>query len=62
MILRKRLWAKDYESEKQFRDAMGVYELQYAKLEIAYLRQWIGELKLDEVWQRLLSEAQPLDE
>jgi len=61
-ILRKLLWARDYESEKQYRDALGVYELQYGKLDMAYLQHWISELKLEQVWQQMLSEAQPLEE
>jgi hypothetical protein len=59
-ILRKLMWAQEYESEKQFRDALGVYELQYANLDKAYLKHWIAELKLEPTWERMVSEAEPL--
>jgi hypothetical protein len=61
-ILRKLLWARDYESERQYRDALGVYELQYGHLDLDYLRQWVTQLGLQGVWQQMLAEAEPLDE
>jgi hypothetical protein len=62
MILQKLRWAHDYESEKQFRDALGVYELQFARLDKAYIVEWVKQLGIDETWQRLLAQAQPLEE
>lgn len=47
-------------SEKQFRDAKGVYELQFATLDLAYIEHWIGALNLQEYWERLKREAEPL--
>jgi hypothetical protein len=61
-ILRKLIWAQEYESEKQYRDALGVYELQHAKLDLEYLEHWIGKLQLEPVWQRMVAEAEPLQE
>jgi len=59
-ILRKLMWAQEYESERQYRDALGVYELQYATLDMPYLKHWIAELKLASTWERLVAEAEPL--
>jgi hypothetical protein len=61
-VLRKLLWARDYESNRQYRDALGVFELQHAGLDMRYLQHWVAELKLDAIWLQMLSEAQPLDE
>jgi hypothetical protein len=47
-------------SEKQFRDALRVYELQSNRLDIPYMEQWALKLGLKEPWTRLKSEAQPL--
>ena len=60
-ILMKLKWARDAGgSERQYRDALGVYEVQRGLLNVAYLEQWIGHLGLTGDWQRLLTEAQPL--
>jgi hypothetical protein len=59
-LIQKLKWAKDYESERQYRDALSVYELQHAKLDMNYLLHWIKQLQLESVWQQLISEAQPL--
>lgn len=47
-------------SEKQFIDALRVYELQYSKLDLNYIRHWIITLDLQKIWERLESEAEPL--
>src|SRR5438045_8759646 len=62
MILRKLKWAQEYESEKQFRDALGVYELQFAKLDQAYLARWVRDLELEPIGQRLIDESHPVNE
>jgi len=62
IILRKLLWAHLYESEKQFGDALGVYELQYVKLDMGYIKHWVVTMDLGLVWERLQTEAEPLKE
>jgi len=58
-ILAKLRWAKlSSGSEKQFTDALRVYEVQYGKLDINYLEQWAKKLNLDLLWKRLVSEAE----
>jgi hypothetical protein len=61
-ILRKLKWAQEFESDRQYRDALGVYEVQHGKLDMAYLQQWVQALGLEPVWQQMLAEAEPLDE
>lgn len=58
-ILAKLRWAKlAGGSEKQFTDALRVYEIQFERLDIAYLEQWVKKLKVDELWKRLIAEAE----
>lgn len=58
-ILAKLRWAKlSGGSEKQFRDALRVYEVQHGVLDISYLREWVGKLGVEEYWTRLLQEAE----
>jgi hypothetical protein len=61
-ILAKLRWARlSGGSEKQFVDALRVYELQYRILDVDYLARWVGLLELGPLWSRLQSEAEPLD-
>ena len=60
-ILMKLQWAKlSGGSEKQFRDALRVYEVQFGNLDMAYLELWVHQLQVDELWNRLKQEANPL--
>lgn len=57
-ILMKLSWAKrSGGSEKQFNDALGVYEVQRGNLDPAYLDHWARELSIEELWRRLQREA-----
>jgi hypothetical protein len=57
-ILAKLRWAKlSGGSEKQYGDALRVYEVQFPKLDLEYLEYWVSELKLEEYWKRLKNEA-----
>ena len=59
-ILQKLNWAKlAGGSEKQFMDALRVYEVQSGKLNIDYLEHWAGELEVEPLLQRLKEEAPP---
>lgn len=58
-ILAKLRWAKlSGGSEKQFRDALRVYEVQHPTLDLAYLQQWARQLSVSPLWDRLRQEAQ----
>jgi hypothetical protein len=46
--------------EKQFIDALRVYEVQYGKLDIDYLEQWAKKLNVESLWKRLVDEAETL--
>ncbi len=60
-ILMKLKWAKDSGgSEKQFRDAVRVYEVQGAELDGDYLEDWADRLSVEDLWRRLTAEAQSL--
>jgi hypothetical protein len=59
-IVMKLQWAKQAGgSEKQFRDALRVYEVQFRKLDIPYVEHWVSRLGIGELWAQLLSEARP---
>ena len=60
-ILAKLRWAKlAGGSEKQFTDALRVYEVQAANLDLNYLNSWAGLLDIEADWQRLQAEAEPI--
>ena len=60
-ILAKLKWAVDSGgSEKQFTDALRVYEVQYELLNFEYLSLWVGRLGLGELWNQLRQRATPL--
>jgi hypothetical protein len=58
-ILMKLRWAEmSGGSEKQFGDALGVYELQRESLDLPYIERWVRVLDLAELWERLKREAE----
>lgn len=60
-ILMKLKWARlSGGSRKQFLDALRVYEIQFANLDIKYIQLWVNYLKVQELWDRLINEASPL--
>ena len=57
-ILSKLHWAKELGgSQKQFDDALAVYELQFGRLDVPYIDRWARDLGVYEEWSRLKSEA-----
>jgi len=60
-ILAKLRWAKlAGGSEKQFTDALRVYEVQRPNLDLDYLTSWAGQLGVDPLWQQLKQAAEPV--
>lgn len=58
-ILAKLRWTKlSGGSEKQFTDAVRVYEVQFEKLDIEYLEHWARKLDIESIWKRLKDEAE----
>lgn len=45
-------------SERQWRDILGVLKTCAGRLDLAYLRRWAGELKIGDLLERALQEAQ----
>ncbi|MFN0199827.1 MAG: hypothetical protein ACKVT0_23995 [Planctomycetaceae bacterium] len=57
-ILAKLQWSvKSGGSEKQLTDALHIYEVQRASLDVDYLNQWVEPLGITSLWLRLLDEA-----
>jgi len=60
-ILMKLKWAElSGGSEKQYTDALRVYEVQFEKLDMDYLVQWSKKLSVDSLFGRIQEEAEVL--
>ena len=60
-ILMKLRWARaSGGSEKQFTDALRVYEVQAGGLDAQYLRDWAARLGVDDLLDALVEQAEPL--
>lgn len=60
-ILAKLRWAKlSGGSEKQFGDALHVFETQGSTLDLNYLNHWVIELDVRDLWARIQTEAEPI--
>ena len=58
-ILAKLRWAKlSGGSERQFTDALRVYEVQFGKLDLNYMERWVKKLDVESLWKRLKEEAE----
>lgn len=58
-ILMKLRWCKlSGGSEKQFTDAMRVYEVQSDKLDKGYLEYWVKQINVETLWKKLMDEAE----
>ena len=61
-ILAKLRWSRlSGGSKRQERDALAVYELQFARLDQAYLEEWTRRLEVEPLLERLRSAAQPVE-
>lgn len=59
VILAKLRWAQlSGGSEKQYLDALRVYEVQHAALDLRYCGTWARALGVAPLWEKLLGEAQ----
>lgn len=45
-------------SDRQWRDILGVLKIRAKDLDLAYLRKWAGELKVSDLLERALQDAQ----
>jgi hypothetical protein len=60
IILSKLVWAKASQSEQQIRDVRGVVATQNERLDKDYLRFWAKDLKVEEMLEKILAEAEKL--
>ncbi len=45
-------------SEKQFTDALRVFEVQYGQLDMEYLKRWVKTLNIELLWKQLTDNAE----
>ncbi len=57
VILAKLLWGQQSQSEKQWRDVLGVLKVQGNCLDFTYLTQWASRLDLTELMERAIAAA-----
>lgn len=57
IVLQKLAWGRGSQSEKQWRDVLGVLKLQGDNLDFEYLWQWAAELDLAETLDRAFRES-----
>lgn len=50
VLIAKLEWAKLGESSRQIEDAAGIIRTQGTELDLAYIRQWVDQLELQEQW------------
>ena len=59
-ILSKLRWAKlAGGSEKQLTDAVSVFEVQFGRLDVDYIKRWVDQLQVQSQWQQLIQRADP---
>lgn len=57
IVLQKLVWGRGSQSEKQWRDVLGVLKLQGNSLDFEYLRRWSAEMELAETLDRAFRES-----
>ncbi|GJD24071.1 hypothetical protein RIVM261_090270 [Rivularia sp. IAM M-261] len=57
MVLQKLMWGRGSQSEKQWRDVLGIIKLQAENLDYGYLVQWAENLDVIDALTEALAEA-----
>jgi hypothetical protein len=57
VIISKLIWRRESQSDKQWRDILGVLKVQQEKLDFDYLQGWVDQFELEVDWQRAKIEA-----
>ena len=60
VILSKLVWSIGRQSDRQFRDALGVAIVKWDNLDWEYLKKWAYELQVDEILKQLIEKATEL--
>lgn len=62
VILGKLRWARlSGHSDRQFQDALRVYEMNASALDKEYMRKWVERLELQDAWVELVAAAHPIE-
>jgi hypothetical protein len=57
VIISKLVWRRESQSDKQWRDILGILKVQREKLDFGYLLEWVERFGLEDDWQRAKVEA-----
>lgn len=57
LIITKLDWYKESTSEKHYLDALGIYEVQYGKLDEKYIEDWVKIQSTYNLWQKIKNEV-----
>ncbi len=57
VIISKLVWRRKSQSDKQWRDILGILKVQREKLDFVYLQEWVERFGLEDDWQRAKVEA-----
>jgi hypothetical protein len=57
VIISKLIWRRETQSDKQWRDILGILKVQQEKLDFGYLKEWIERFGLDDDWQQAKVES-----
>ncbi|NQT50464.1 hypothetical protein HQ576_00350 [bacterium] len=58
IILAKLDWGRKGESDRQYRDALGVAKARRNELDVPYMTKWAAELRIEKLLARLLRDAE----
>ncbi len=61
-ILSKLQWSRMGQSDRQLRDAFGVAVVQWEKLDKVYLKKWAKRLNVEDLLNKMLEEAEKLQD
>jgi hypothetical protein len=56
-IVSKLIWRRESQSDKQWRDILGILKVQQERLDFAYIQAWVTKFEIDDDWQQAKVEA-----